>query len=128
MNTLSKYYISRIFIAIAFGALARVTGASWPTTIGFAVGALAIFLYLPKSGRYLIQPRNSIAPFREDEFGRAIRNRAARDGFVLLTLGFFVLHLYAAIAKTVIPASWFDALFVVGWLAYLISDFWRRRA
>ena len=128
MSHLSKYYISRIFIAIAFGALARITGASWPVTIGFAGGALAVFLYLPKSGHYIVLPENSVTPFRTDEYSQAIREKAARDGFVVLSLGFFLIHAYAQVAKVSIPIPWIDVLFGVGWATYLISDLWRRRA
>ena len=128
MSNLSKYYISRIIIAMAMGALAIIFGASWPVAIGFVVGALAVFLYLPKSGRYIVLPENSVAPFRTDEYSQAIREKAARDGFVVLSLGFFLIHAYAQVAKVSIPIAWIDTLFGIGWLSYLVSDFWRRRA
>ena len=37
MSNLSKYYISRTFIALAFGALALILGGSWPLAIGMAL-------------------------------------------------------------------------------------------
>lgn len=128
MTNLSKYYISRTLIALAFGALALILGGSWALAIGFSVGALAVFLYLPKSGRYIIQPENSVTPFRIDEYSRAIRNQAARDGFVVMTLGFFILQIYGMTTNAAISANDFTLLFVAGWLTYLVSDFWRRRA
>ncbi len=128
MSHLSKYYISRTLIALAFGALTLILSGSWTLAIGFSIGALVVFLYLPKSGRYLIRSENSITPFRSDEYSQAIRNQAARDGFVVLTLGFFVLQIYSMATKTALSANGFTALFVIGWLTYLGSDFWRRRA
>jgi hypothetical protein len=128
MSNLSKYYISRTLIALAFGALALILSGSWPLAIGMALGALAIFLYLPKSGRYIIRSENSVTPFRIDEYSQTIRNQAARDGFVVMTLGFFVLQIYSMATKTSLTANNFTLLFVFGWLTYLVSDFWRRRA
>ena len=128
MTHLSKYYISRVLIALAFGAGSLILGGSWASAIGFALGSLAIFIYLPKSGRYIIHDADSATPFRVDEYSKNIRNLASRDGFLMLTWGFFVLYAYGAITKTTLTANHFMLLFVVGWLTYLISDFWRRRA
>jgi len=128
MTHLSRYYISRVIIALAFGALSLWMGGSWARAIGLTIGALAIFLYLPHSGRYIVRTENSIAPFRIDEYSQRIRNQAARDGFVILTLGFFVIQAYGMITKTGMTANGFTLLFGIGWLTYFISDYWRRRA
>jgi len=109
MSNLSKYYISRTFISLT-------------------LGALATFPYLPKSGRYIIGRENSATPFRIDEYSQAIRNQAARDGFVVMTLDFFVLQIYSMATKTALSINYFTLLFIIGWLTYLVSNFWRRRA
>ena len=126
MTHLSKYYISRVVIALAFGALSFMLNSSWPRAIGLTLGALAIFLYLPKSGRYIVRPENTMTPFRIDEYSHAIRNQAARDGFVVMTLGFFLLQTYGAVTHTPLTARHFTLLFVAGWMIYFLSDFWRR--
>ncbi len=127
MSNMSKYYFSRALVALALGAISFMLNGSWPRAIGLALGTLALFLYLPTSGRYIIRSKNSIAPFRIDEYSQAIRNQAARDGFVVMTLGFFLLQAYSAVTKTALTANHFTILFILGWLTYLVSDLWRRR-
>lgn len=128
ISNLSSYYISRTLLALAFGGLFIAVGLPWWTAVPITLVMIAFFLWAPKSGRYMVQPKNGVAPLREDEYGRTIRNRAARDAFVVMTLGIIGAILYGLIAQTDVSITRLGLIIILGWLTYFVSDFWQRRS
>lgn len=64
---------------------------------------------------------------REDEYGQGIRNQAARDAFIVTTLGIAGAILYGSLAETAVSIALLGLILGLGWLTYFVSDFWRKR-
>lgn len=97
---------------------------------GALVGAaaLAFFLWAATSGRYLVEADGGLAPMRLDERMRAIRDRAARDGFIVLMLTLAALTLYFGLLQPGdVPHQWILGVTGLGFLAYFVSDALRRQ-
>jgi nitrogen fixation-related uncharacterized protein len=114
-------------IALLMGILIGYETFWWS---GALVGAavIAFFLWAPGSGRYLDEPEGGTNPLRLDERMAAIRDRAARDGFVVLMLSLAALVLYFGLFQPGdIPFQWILGVTSFGFLAYFISDALRRQ-
>jgi hypothetical protein len=93
-----------------------------------AVAAMAFFLWAPGSGRYLVEPEGGTNPLRLDERTAAIRDHAARDGFVVLMLSLAALVLYFGLFQPGdIPYQYILGVTSFGFLAYFVSDALRRQ-
>lgn len=129
MSGMRSYYLSRLAIAAAFGALFVLTGS--PVLLGVLVAALgfAWFLVAPRIGRYTVRPGSGAVALSLDERGRAIRDSAARNAFVvcMLALGAVILYFHAQALPSV-PTDVLLWVLVLGALVYYVSDFWVRRA
>lgn len=128
MSILSNYYISRTLIALVFGGLLLAIGLPWWSVVSTIVVMIAFFLWAPKSGRYIVLSKNSIVPLRADEYGQTIRNRAARDAFVVITLVIAGTIFYGVIAQANISITLLSLIIILGWLTYFVSDFLQRRS
>jgi hypothetical protein len=128
MSNLTVYYVSRTLLALVFGVLFLVAGLPWWAAVPITAALIAFFLWAPKSGRYVIQTDRGVAPMQEDEYGREIRNQAARDAFVVTTLGMAGAILYGFLAETDLSIAVLGVILGLGWLTYFASDFRRKRS
>jgi hypothetical protein len=87
MSKLSVYYASRMLLALVFGGLFLAAGLPWWAAVPITAAMIAFFLWAPKSGRYVVQSNRGATPMRADEYGQTVRNQAARDAFIVTTLG-----------------------------------------
>lgn len=129
MNTTvsSRYILTRTLIAVALGFLVGWKTYWWS---GILVGAaaLAFFIWAPGSGRYRVQADGGAAPLRLDERTRELRNRAARDAFVVLLLATSILLLYyGLIVPSSIPVQMLMIAWGLGGLTYFVSDALQRQ-
>jgi hypothetical protein len=62
MTGMSRYYISRILVSVAFGGLFALTGSPWWMAVLTSIVLIALFLYAPHSGRYAVHPELSYGP------------------------------------------------------------------
>jgi predicted MFS family arabinose efflux permease len=123
----SSYMITRALIAVGLGFLIGWKTAWWSGALA-GVAALAFFLWAPSSGRYRVQAEGSATPMRLDERTRAIRNRAARDGFLALMLGQAALVLtFGLVRPGGIPVELLMGVLGLGFLTYFISDALQRQ-
>jgi len=93
MKGMVWYYISRVGVALLFGALALLLGAPpWLASLGTLLVIMA-FIVLARSGRYTIRPAHRLAPFARDERGSYITRSAATYAFAVqnILLALFVL-------------------------------------
>ena len=97
---------------------------------GALVGAatLAFFFWAMKGGRYLVDPEGGARPMRLDERMKAIRDRAARDSFIVLMLALAALILYFGfIQPGDIPLQILLGVLGLGFLTYFVSDAFQRQ-
>lgn len=116
----------RLLIAWAVAGLSLLAGASGYVA-GLAAGlAFVGLLVLHGRGRYLHTGRGAV--LARDERGRAIADRAARNGFVVLILAVTALSLAThGLGRSALPVAWLDAALAAGSLAWIASDLWQRR-
>jgi hypothetical protein len=123
----SSYTITRVLIAVGLGFLIGWKTVWWSGALA-GVATLAFFLWAPSSGRYRIQADGGAMPMRLDERTRAIRNRAARDGFLALMLGQAALVLtFGLVRPGGIPVELLMGVLGLGFLTYFISDALQRQ-
>lgn len=77
MKGLAWYYITRLAMVALWVLVATVAGLPiWASALP-AAGMIAYFVWLPRSGRYVVREDQPLAPMGRDERGRAISGRAA---------------------------------------------------
>ena len=129
MTGMSRYYVSRVVISIAFGALFALTGSPWWMAILTSVVLIALFLYAPRSGRYAVHPELGIMALQRDERTQTITDRAARNAFVVTMLVIAAVTLYfGSISPAGVPVIVLKLVLVLAGLTYFLSDLWLRRS
>ncbi len=128
--SMSRYHVTRTFMAIALAALLALTGLAWWLAALAGALTLAWFLWAPRSGRYLVADEGGVAPLRRDERGQAVTDRAARNAFVVtaLLLGALLLYYGHLVRQPLVPSSLVGLALAAGLLAYFVSDAWLRRS
>lgn len=125
---MQSYYISRSLIAALFGGLIYWFGGSILAGVLSAAAIMAVFIYLPRSGRYRVDPKKGAAPLRRDEWSQNVNQRSGLYAWVAVTItgGVLVLY-YGLISPGDVPVGMIGALLLLGVLIYYLSDFWLRR-
>ena len=128
MKGLARYTISRALLSAAFAALLALGGLPWWGALLAGVLVFALFVWTVRSGRYVVHSERGVMALQDDEYTRAIRDRAARHGFsaVTLLLGGAVLY-YGLIARMDMPVPVVGGALLLGWVVYVSSDFVARR-
>ena len=126
---MKTYYISRILLSILFAAALALFGMPWWTAVLIGLLLIGLFIWAPRSGRYLVRPENGVTALRRDERTQAINLRAGLNGFVglMLALGGLAIY-YGVLNKSEVPASMLSLLIGLGVVIYFITDFWMRKA
>jgi hypothetical protein len=107
MTGMSRYYISRAFISVAFGGLFALTGSPWWMAILVSAVLIALFLYAPHSGRYAVHLELGVTA-------------------VLVIAGITVY--FGAILSASVPVIALKLTLALAALTYFLSDFWLRRS
>ncbi len=119
-----SYYLSRLILALFFGVLFLVMGASWWYAGGVAVLiTLVAWFRTPESGRYVVNSEKGVRALQRDERTQQIVDKASRNGFIGLNLIFLGIIVYAKIAEIDSIPTFIIALIIgAGFGVYLISD------
>lgn len=129
MTGMSGYYITRALISVALGALLALAGLPWWGALLTSVGTFAFFLWVPSSGRYVVHPELGATAMRHDERTKAIRDRAARNAFIVTMLAVAGVTVYfGLIAPADVPTTILSLILALGTLTYFVSDFLLRRS
>lgn len=119
-----SYYVSRLMLALFFGMLFLLMGASW----WFACGTVALITLVswfrtPNSGRYVVNPEKGVRAIQRDQRTQQVVDKAGRNGFIALNLLFLGLVAYTKIAGIDSVPTFIIALMLgAGFGVYLISD------
>jgi hypothetical protein len=126
---MTRYYISRAVVSIAFGGLFALTGSPWWVALLISAIAFGWFVYAPRSGRYAVHPELGVTALQRDEYTQAINDRSARNAFIVVMLAIASLSLYFGTRdSTQVPLQLLQWTLILGVLAYLISDLIQRRS
>ncbi len=129
MTGMSRYYLSRILLSVAFGGLFALTGSPWWMAVLASAALIALFLYAPRSGRYAVHPELGIAALQRDERTQTITDRAARNAFVLTMMAIAAMSIYfGVISPGGVPVIALDLTLVLGAVTYFASDLLLRRS
>jgi len=129
MTGMSRYYISRILVSVAFGGLFALTGSPWWMAVLTSIVLIALFLYAPHSGRYAVHPGLGVMALQRDERTQTVTDRAARNAFVVTMLIIAGITIYfGSILMASVPIVALKLVLAVAALTYFLSDFWLRRS
>jgi hypothetical protein len=125
---MKRYYMSRAVLSIAFGGLVYlVSGYPLAGLLG-AVLAFLTFVYLPRSGRYRVDPQKGATALYRDEWTQGISQRSGRNAWVVVTIvGSGLVLYYGLLSPRDVPVSLLGAVLMIGWLTYVASDYWMRK-
>lgn len=124
MSGMNAYYISRAVLSVAFGMLFAFSGSTWWMGLIAGLGAMAFFLWAPRSGRYAVHPEYGVTALRRDERTQVINDKAGRNAFIALAFGWGALLFLDGGAAVMTGAR---LLLLVGLAVYYLSDFILRR-
>lgn len=125
---MKKYYISRGMLSIAFGGLLYLVSDYVLAGLLGAVLGFAIFVFLPRSGRYKVLPDKGTTALRRDEWTQSINQRSGLNAWVVsaITSGGLVLY-YGLISPGTVPVSLLGISLLSGWVTYYTSDYRLRK-
>ena len=128
MTGMTRYYLSRALISVAFGGLFVLTGSPWWKATLAGIIPFALFLWAPRSGRYAVHPERGVTALQYDERTRVITDKAARIAFVatMLALGGLVVY-FGSIPPADVPVHILNFVLVLGAVIYFAASFWLRR-
>ena len=128
MSGMMRYYLSRTLIAAVFGLFFYMSGVPWWMALLTSARIIALFLWLPSSGRYVVKPEAGATPLRRDERSQQISNRAGSIAFaVVMIVTGMLLVFFGVIQPGDMPVHWLALVVALGALSYLTADIWLRR-
>jgi hypothetical protein len=86
MKGLAWYYVTRLAMVALWLLVAMVAELPIWLSIPTAAAMVAYFVWLPRSGRYVVHQDQPLAPMRRDERSRAVSGRAAVWAFIVETI------------------------------------------
>ncbi len=123
-----RYMVSRTALVAVLGVALYAGGLPWWAAVLASAVALLFFLAAPRSGRYVVKSEGGAAPLRRDERSQTIRDKAARNAFVLTALGVAGLATaYGQVLKTSVPVAALAGVLGVAVVTYIASDVCLRR-
>ena len=129
MMGLSRYYVSRALVSVAFGVLFALSSSVWWLAVPSALIIFGFFLWAPQSGRYAVQPERGATAMQRDERTQMISGKAARNAFVVTILAIAAIALYfGTITQTAVPILALHFTLALATFTYFLSDFWMRRS
>lgn len=124
-----RYYAVRALIILAWIAVMILLKARWEIVVFGSLFIAAFFVYLPRSGRYLVRADSSPWPLRRDERERTISLQAAAYGFaaVMVMLAAAVLGA-GAFGRDSLSLELVSMILAVSMIVRFVADFWLHRS
>lgn len=124
MKGLSWYYVTRLALVALWLLVSLVAGLPVWLSVPIAAAMVAYFVWLPRSGRYVVREGQPLAPMRRDERSRAVRDRAATWAFVVETLLVVVGILWGVLSNQRELAGFLGLVLAGGMMTYLLAQGW----
>ncbi|OGO25735.1 MAG: hypothetical protein A2W33_10685 [Chloroflexi bacterium RBG_16_52_11] len=123
------YYLSRALISLAVGGLLALTGSPWWSAALAGTIVFGWFLWAPRSGRYAVHPELGVTALRRDERTQIINYKAARNGFIIVSLAIAAIKIYfGAVVGSAVPVALLGYTLVLAAVTYFLSDLGLRRS
>lgn len=125
----TTYAISRAALAAIFSGALYMGGLPWWGAVPAGILVLVFFLAARRSGRYVVESADGVAPLRRDERSRAIRDKAARNAFVATVLAVAGLTIaYGRVLDAAVPVTALSGVLALAVVTYAASDLCLRRS
>jgi hypothetical protein len=124
---LTWYYVTRLAMVALWLLIATLAGLPvWASALP-AAGMIAYFVWLPRSGRYVVREDQPLAPLRGDERSQAIRRQAATWAFVVETLLLSAGVIWGVTSHQQGLTGFLGVVLAAGMLTYLVAQGWLGR-
>ena len=127
MKGLAWYYVTRLAMVALWLLVAMVAGLPVWLSVPTAAAMVAYFVWLPRSGRYVVREDQPLAPIRRDERGRAVSGRAAAWAFVMETLLAGAGMVWGVVSQQQVLTGFLGLVLAAGLLTYLLAQGWLGR-
>ncbi|HUW94721.1 MAG TPA: hypothetical protein VMW58_02970 [Anaerolineae bacterium] len=127
MKGLGWYYVTRLALAALWMLVTMVAGLPLWLSVPTAAAMVAYFVWLPRSGRYVVREDQPLAPMRRDERGRAVSGRAATWAFVVETLLAGAGMVWGVVSHQEVLTGLLGLVLAAGMLTYLVAQGWMGR-
>ena len=121
---MSWYYVTRLALVALWLLVALLAGLPVWLSVPIAAAMVAYFVWLPRSGRYVVSEGQRLAPMRRDERSRAVRDRAATWAFVVETLLVVVGIAWGTLSHQQELAGFLGLVLAAGMLTFLVAQGW----
>jgi hypothetical protein len=124
MKGLSWYYVTRCGLVALWLLVALVAGLPVWLSVPTAAAMVAYFVWLPRSGRYVVREDQPLAPMRRDERTRAMSRQAATWAFVVETLLVAMGVAWGALSRQQELSGFLGLVLAAGLMTYLVAQGW----
>ena len=129
-SSLRWYYVTRGLMIVVWIGLLALLGTPREFILVGAIMMTAFYLWLPRSGRYVIHADKPFSPLRRDEREQAISLRAAAYAFVALLLPLAGAVLMAGLRdQDTLSTDLVSSIIAIGMVVWFAANYWlgRRR-
>jgi hypothetical protein len=127
MKGMVWYYLTRLALVALWLLVAVVAGLPVWLSVPAAAAMIAYFVWLPRSGRYVVREDEALAPMRRDERSLAISGRAAAWAFVVETLLAGAGVVWGVVSHQQGLAGLLALVLAAGLVTYLVAQGWLAR-
>ena len=127
MKGLAWYYVTRLVLVALWLFVTMVAGLPLWLSVPTAAAMVAYFVWLPRSGRYVVREDRPLAPMRRDERSRAVSGRAAIWAFVVETLLAGAGMVWGVLSHQQVLTGFLGLVLAAGMLTYLVAQGWLAR-
>ncbi len=122
------YIVSRVVLSAACAGALVLGGLAWWIAVPAGAVIFVFFLLVGKTDRYVIRDDAGAAPFRRDERSQTIRDKAARNAFVLTVLCLAGLTIAYGRLDAAVPVAALGSLLALAAATYAVSELLLRRS
>jgi hypothetical protein len=127
MKGLAWYYVSRLALVALWLLITTVARLPLWLSVPTAAAMVAYFVWLPRSGRYVVREDRPLTPMRRDERGQAVSGRAATWAFVVETLLAGAGMVWGVVSHQQVLTGFLGLVLAAGMLTYLVAQGWLVR-
>jgi hypothetical protein len=127
MKGLTWYYITRLALVALWLLVAAVAGLPVWLDLPVAAAMMTYFVWLPRSGRYVVREDEPLAPFGRDERSQALSSRAAAWAFAVETSLVCAGAVWGVVSQQQVFAGFLGLVLAASLMTYLVAQGWLAR-
>lgn len=127
-GNLRWYYVTRGVLILAWVGLMDLLGTRREIILLGVLLMIARYLWMPRSGRYVIRADRPLSPLQRDERESAISSRAAAYAFVATLVPLAAAVLLATLrGQDTLSTDFVSSVVALGMMVWLAASFWLHR-